>query len=473
MYTSMPKPAKASLWFIICFVIQRGLQFISMPIFTRIMSQEEYGEYSVFLSWFNLLCVFTTLNIYSGVVNKALVKYEHDRDSYISSVLSLTLILTLVFSVCALPFVNIISSFTGFSIRILLLMCVHLLSFPAFQFWAQKQRFDFEYKYLVLVTLISSILNVIVGILLVLASNDKSLALISVTVAVQIIINGVLMVSIYKKGHFCLFKKDYWKWSLLLALPLVPHYLSEILLGHADRIMINSMCGSAQAGIYNIVYQISMVMTILRTGINGSFTPWMYQSMKHGRGDAVRRTTNGIVLIMAFLTAFLVLVGPEILMLAAPNSYYEGVIDIPAIMLGCFFIFIYVLFLNVEVYYEKSKYAAIASGVAAIISISSNLYCIPHWGYLSCGYTTMLSYMLMAVLHYIFFISIRKVHTELIELFDIRFMIVTTSILIVFCVFSFMLYNYTLVRWGVVSTFMIITYFKKELIINTIKTIRQ
>ena len=79
----------------------------------------------------------------------------------------------------------------------------------------------------------------------------------------------------------------------------------------------------------------------------------------------------------------------------------------------------------------------------------------------------------MAVLHYLFFISIRKVHTELIELFDIRFMIVTTSILIVFCVFSFMLYNYTLVRWGVVSTFMIITYFKKELIINTIKTIRQ
>ena len=86
-YNNLSVPVKASLWFIACFVIQRGLQFIGMPIFTRIMSQEDYGVYSVFFSWTNILCVISSLNIYSGVFNKAAVKYEDERDEYISRIL--------------------------------------------------------------------------------------------------------------------------------------------------------------------------------------------------------------------------------------------------------------------------------------------------------------------------------------------------------------------------------------------------
>lgn len=471
LYHNLAKPAKASLWFIICFVIQRGLQFIGMPIFTRIMSQEDYGVYSVFLSWTNLLCVISTLSIYNGVFNKAAVKYEEERDQYISSVQYLTLLVGLLMSVTILLFHQSIEAWTGFSYKLLLLMCVHILLFPSFQYWAQKQRFLFEYKKLVVLTLLNSLLSLLLGIAFVLVSDDKALALITVTVGVQSVINLLLFVSLARKGH-CFYRKDFWVWSVISALPLIPHFLSEILLGHADRIMINQMCGPAQAGIYNIVYQISMIMTIIRTGINGSYTPWVYISLKAGRYDAIRKNTSVITVMMAAMTFLLILVGPEILWLAAPPSYYEAIIDMPAIMIGCYFIFVYVLFLNVEIYYEQNQFVAIASCIAAVLSIVANIVFIPIYGYLSCGYTTMLSYMLMAVLHYCFFKKVCKRNPEVKNVLDIWNLFKISIVLTILGISALVLYENHLVRWTVIILLVLILFLNRNQTIKILKELK-
>ena len=471
IYHNLAKPAKASLWFIVCFVIQRGLQFIGMPIFTRIMSQEDYGVYSVFLSWTNLLCVISTLSIYNGVFNKAAVKYEEERDQYISSVQYLTLLVGLLMSVAILFFHQPLEEWTGFSYKLLLLMCIHILLFPSFQYWAQKQRFLFEYKKLVILTLLNSVLSLLLGIAFVTVSDDKAFALITVTVGIQGVINLLLFVSLACKGH-CLYRKDFWVWSIISALPLIPHFLSEILLGHADRIMINQMCGPAQAGIYNIVYQISMIMTIIRTGINGSYTPWVYISLKAGRYDAIRKNTSVITVMMATMTFFLILIGPEILWLAAPSSYYEAIIDMPAIMIGCYFIFVYVLFLNVEIYYEQNQFVAIASCIAAVLSIVANIVFIPIYGYLSCGYTTMLSYMLMAVLHYCFFKKVCKRNPEVKNVINTKSMFQVSVALTVMGILVLFLYESHLVRWTTILLLLISLFVKRNQALQIMKELR-
>ena len=37
MYRGIPIQAKASIWFVLCSVVQKGLAFLTTPIFTRIM----------------------------------------------------------------------------------------------------------------------------------------------------------------------------------------------------------------------------------------------------------------------------------------------------------------------------------------------------------------------------------------------------------------------------------------------------
>ena len=93
-YRSLSVQAKAALWFTICSFLQKGISFITVPIFTRLMSTEEYGTYTVYLSWLQILTIMTSLYLFNGVYDNAMAKYEKQRDEYTSAMQGLTLVIT-------------------------------------------------------------------------------------------------------------------------------------------------------------------------------------------------------------------------------------------------------------------------------------------------------------------------------------------------------------------------------------------
>ena len=72
-YSELTVEAKATIWFVICNCIQKGMTVITIPVFTRIMSTEQYGVYSVYHSWMGLLTVIITLNLSAGAFNNAML----------------------------------------------------------------------------------------------------------------------------------------------------------------------------------------------------------------------------------------------------------------------------------------------------------------------------------------------------------------------------------------------------------------
>ena len=56
-YKKMSVVTKAALWFTFATVLQKGISFFTVPIFTRIMSTEQYGIFSVYLSWISVLTI--------------------------------------------------------------------------------------------------------------------------------------------------------------------------------------------------------------------------------------------------------------------------------------------------------------------------------------------------------------------------------------------------------------------------------
>lgn len=47
----MSKETRASVAYALCSIVQKCISFINMPIFTRLMSTDEYGEMTVYSSW--------------------------------------------------------------------------------------------------------------------------------------------------------------------------------------------------------------------------------------------------------------------------------------------------------------------------------------------------------------------------------------------------------------------------------------
>ena len=95
-YNSIPKEAKASFWYTICSVLQKCISFLTIPIFTRILTTAEYGQMSIYITWTAIIMIFTTLNLQYGSFNTAMMKFENHQDNYIASIQGISLFLTFI-----------------------------------------------------------------------------------------------------------------------------------------------------------------------------------------------------------------------------------------------------------------------------------------------------------------------------------------------------------------------------------------
>ena len=79
-YRSLSAPVKASVWALFCSVFQSAASLVTTPIFTRLLTQEEFGIYSQYSSWLAILSILVTLNLYSETYIKGLSDHEDEED---------------------------------------------------------------------------------------------------------------------------------------------------------------------------------------------------------------------------------------------------------------------------------------------------------------------------------------------------------------------------------------------------------
>ena len=275
----MSPAVRNSVWFTFCNFLQRGLSFLTVPVFTRLLTTEEYGICNVYFAWFEVFVLFTSLKIPYEGLNNGLIRYEEDKDGYTSSVMGLVMSLTAVmFGIYHL--VNRwIDPVTGLDRRLMLLMFVQLMFQPALMLWTNRQRFDFEYRKPVIVTVLSTVLNLVVTVLAVLNTSYKAEARIGGFVIVQSLFGMVSAVVLLVRGK-TFYKKEYWKFALGFNLPLIFYYISQMVMGQSDRILINYFEGSGKAAVYGVAYSAATIVQLAISSVNGSLYPWIYKKLK-------------------------------------------------------------------------------------------------------------------------------------------------------------------------------------------------
>lgn len=470
-YTSISAPAKASIWFAICTILQKGISLITTPIFTRIMSTSEYGMYSVYQSWYMIISTIATLHLAAGVYNNGLLKYENDRKRFTSSMLGLSGCATFIFFVFYIVGMEYWNKLLGLSTPIMLAMFVELFFVPAYSFWAAEQRFIYKYRALILVTLFISIASPVIGIVAVLNSIHKAEARIFSYIFIQVIVGFFLYTVTLLRGKK-LYISEYWKYALYFNLPLIPHYLSRNVLNQADRIMIQNMVGSSEAGIYSIAYTISMMMSIVTTAINASYTPYTYQSIKKNNLESLRKNTSVLLVVSCAICFCVIAFGPEIIKFIASPEYYEARWIVPTVASASFFIFATGFFGNVLFYYEKTKFIMVASVVAAVLNVGLNYLAIPIFGYIAAAYTTLMCQIVMLIAYYIFYrVQIRKANID--RIYNDRLLLVTSLVLILFSIGITVVYDIIIIRYSVIIIIMVLAIWKKKTLVNFWKEIKE
>lgn len=444
-YNDVPDALKATLWFVICNVVQKGVSLLTTPIFTRIMTTQEYGEYTLYSSWYQVISIFATLNLFYGVYNNGMTKFSDDRKSFTSSLQGLCTAITVLWFLVYIVAKDFWNDLLGMSTLYMLTMFAELLMVPAFNFWSASQRYDYRYKSLVGVSVLISCVSPIIGFIAVINTTYKAEARVLSIAMVQIIIGLILYILNMMRGK-TFFSKKYWKFALAFNIPLIPHYLSSMILGHADRIMIGAMVGKSEAALYSVAYNIALMMNIVISAVNASFTPYMYKSIKSKNYAPFRKMVNLLVLLMGALSVGVMTVGPELINIVGSKDYADAIGVIPPVAASTFFMFLYPIFSNVEFYYEKTKFIMVASCAGALLNIALNYLLIPILGYYAAAYTTLLCYIIYVFVHYLFSRRICKVQGINNSLFDIKRVLLISLFVLIIVFMIPLLYPYFWIR---------------------------
>ena len=400
-YKELPVQVKASFWFLMCSFFQRGVSMLTTPIFTRLFTTTEYGEFSMFNSWMQIITPIVSLNLFAGVYSQGVVKFEDDRNYFSSSLQGLSLTLVSAWLVIYLVFKDAFNTLLSMSTVQVISMFVMIWAGGAFSFWSMDQRVDYKYAKLVMITAIVSLVQPVAGIIAILHSSDKVTARIVSMTVVQFLFYFSAFASQMLKGRR-FFSSRYWKYALKFNIPLLPHYLSLTILSSSDRIMIGNMVSSTKAGIYNLAYSVSLIMTMFNSALLQTIEPWIYRRLKNKEIKNISSVAYICFAVIAAVNLLLILFAPEIISIFAPAAYYEAIWIVPSVALSVIFMFMYTFFATFEFYFEKTKYIASATVGGAVLNIVLNYIFINRFGYMAAGYTTLFSYILFAILHYYF-----------------------------------------------------------------------
>lgn len=347
-YNCLNQEIRAAIWFIACNCIQKGLNVVVIPIFTYLMTVEQYGVYSVYHSWVNVVSVVVTLNLFSGGFNNAMIKYENQKEKYTSSIQTLMTLMGIVWLLAYMIFSKFFNSFLSLSVEMVFCMFIEIILNASFSLWAAKERFEYRYKTLIFTTVLYALLFVIIPAFAVLLADSPDMtADIRIRYSVVAIAISYGWIYIYNalKGKI-FFSKTYWKFALKFNVPLLPHYLSMIILGQMDRIMISNMVGSCEAAIYSVAYTIAICLQVITTALNQAFAPWLYRKLRSKNYSGVSSIISFQLLIMLLFSTMLTLVAPEIIMILSTDKYYEAAMIIAPVAGSTFFIFVFQLLAN-------------------------------------------------------------------------------------------------------------------------------
>ncbi|WP_180958520.1 lipopolysaccharide biosynthesis protein [Planococcus sp. Urea-3u-39] len=454
------KVVEAGGWYTLSNFFVRGMEFLTIPVFTRLLTTEEYGIVSLYYTWVALFTIILSLNL---VVNVGRGKYDF-KDDYDNFLASLTFLSFLLF----LFYLIIFIIFNGFFLEItnLTKLLFFLMVFQAYfsfirQFTLLKLKFDYKYKTASVINILFSLLGLFLSIFFIINFFEENKYLGQILGSWIVIILLGVFCAVYlllKRGK--LFSWRYWKYGLSLSIPLILHNLSNIANAQFDRIAINKYIGDAETGIYSFAYNIGMIVSVLMISLNEAWVPWMYEKLNNNQFSILLERAKIYRNIFSLLFTLILFISPELIKIMASEEYWAGLYIIPWIFMAYYFQFMYIFEVNVEFFYKKTGLISLGTISSALINIILNIIFVPQYGFIAAAITTVISFFLLFLFHYIITNKIIKVNV-----FGAKFHFISiiqgSLIIIVF----FLIENLVIIRYLLIFSLIFIgfIYFKKIL----------
>lgn len=357
-------------------ILNAAIPFALLPILTRNLSQTEYGEVAMFQTLLAALSAFTGLSV-QGATNR---KYfdegirKQELKQFIGSSLQVLAISSLLVFLVLYLFSDRVSVSLSLDVRWILWAVFvsaagFIVNIRLGQWLIRKEARSYG-ALEVSRSLVNMALSIFLVVILFQGAEGRIVAQVY-TAAIFALIAAYLL---WKDQLLLLFtwRPDYIKEILSFGVPLIPHIGGLFLLNSVDRFVINSELGLAQAGIYMVGVQVSLVMTIVFDAINKAYVPWLYERLCKNEAREKQKIIlyTYLYFAVAFLAAAIMFViGPHLITLVAGPNYSESGKIIGWLALGRAFGGMYLMVAAYTFYSKRTGLFSLATIVSGLLNV--------------------------------------------------------------------------------------------------------
>lgn len=397
----MKRQNRVAFFNILSTLLLRGISIFTMPLFTRLLGDGNYGISKVYVTWTSVFAIVFTLQTQATLVN-AVVEYpQEEQKKYQSSVMTLSLGTFLACSAVVLIFLRPISQVMKLSEILVVLMLVQGFGTFCVNFLSTKFIYEFKAGWNMLLSVGVSLLTLGLSVALILPMPKElnyygrigamaaSYAIFGIPACLMVLFQGKTLV-----------RRDYWKFCLVLAIPAVFHNLSDLVLGQSDNVMLQHMLGEAQVGRYGAAASFGGVLFTIFQALNNAWCPFFFEDMKQGDREKIHIKAKNFLELFTVLALGFILLTPEVYRRLVSEPFWEGTSLIPIFVGGYFFNFLCTFPVNFEYYHKQTKVVAAVTIFCSLVNLGLNYILIRAMGMAGAAVATMTSHGLQLGLHY-------------------------------------------------------------------------
>ena len=423
------KVLKAVAWYTVSNFISKAVLYLCTPIYIRLMTTSQYGEYNNFLSWQAILSAVVTLDL-SASVNTAFLDYKEKKkfNGFISTISLFSILIPLVICILLLPFLVPLTKIFDMKPYQILILMTYLCFANTLGIFQTEQNVCMTCG------------GVVLTLVLTFFCKDKLSAILIGSVILNELISIILLIKIMLRSRHI--SGDYLKYALGIALPLIPHVLAGTILGSSDKIMITKICGSQKTAFYSLIYTISMLITMFTSSANKAWVPWFFNRLQEKDYDSVKKVVALILPFGTIVSVGLCLLAPEIVLIIGGEKYREAVSLMPPLVLHSVVNYYNTFYINIEFYTKKTVGISVATVFSSLLNVVLNYIFINRFGFRAAAYTTLFSSLLSLMFH------LYKVHRlNMLIIFDNKRNLMVLVVSFVLCFSTLFLYKSYIFRW--------------------------
>jgi O-antigen/teichoic acid export membrane protein len=384
----------------------KGIPFIILPIFINYLTKTEYGILSLYISILPLYAILFDLSQRTSI-KKFYYEYPRQINEFVFSIfLSILLLSISIFSIMYIFNINFLSQNNS------IFIFLNILLYAFIEQILVKYQISKDIKKYNIIYFLRNAMPYILGVLLlVTAQNKDSFSLIYaqtfIFLSLFLYISSILLKSINLisiKNNFI----KYLRYSLSIAIPVLPVVISAYILSVSDRYMIEYFYGYNEVAEYSVAYTIAMIVQLFILAIGKAWQPFIFENLKNKNYNHIYKNAFYYMLVIALLSLFVYAIDKYLLLFLATPEYFNSLKLIPILLMGIYFFFLYSMVSNVVFFYKKMFLFGLPAMIAAITNVVLNYFLMPHYGYEIAAWTTLFSYAIEFIVISIIIIYLSK-----------------------------------------------------------------